>query len=78
MADFAVWGTATEKALGWEPGAFIRAYTGNQEEANGVLLSNEPLAGDVQRLLEHRGMGAKKKQEWSGTATELPAPWVAS
>jgi hypothetical protein len=64
MADFAVWVAAAEEALGWEQGAFMRAYAGNRSEANEMALANDPVAGAVGRLLDRR-------EEWSGTATEM-------
>ena len=67
MADFAIWGTAVERALGWEPGAFIRAYTGNREEANEALLDNEPVVEAIQKLLKDYDT----RDGWSGTATML-------
>src|SRR5262249_48386394 len=33
MADFAVWATAAETALGWERGSFLKAYSGNRAES---------------------------------------------
>jgi hypothetical protein len=64
MADFAVWATAAESALGWEAGAFIAAYTGNREEATQTALEADPAAGAVRTFMQERN-------EWIGTATEL-------
>jgi hypothetical protein len=64
MADFAVWATAAEGSLGWEPGDFIKAYAGNRDEANETALEADPVAGAIRDFL-------KDKNEWSGTATEL-------
>jgi hypothetical protein len=44
MADFAVWATAAEESLGWEPGAFMDAYTGNRKEATESVLEADPVA----------------------------------
>jgi hypothetical protein len=63
MADFAVWVTAAEPALGWEPGTFMRAYSGNREAANELALDASPVPAPV-RVLVDRG-------PWTGTATEL-------
>src|SRR5215213_1019533 len=38
MADFAEWIVAAEPALPWEPGVFLMAYAGNQEDANDLTL----------------------------------------
>ena len=64
MADFALWGTAAENALGWEEGAFMDAYTGNRKEATESALDADPVAVAVRALMQDR-------DEWSGTAGEL-------
>ena len=64
MADFAVWATAAEGALGWEPGSFLRAYAGNREEATETALEADPVVDAVLKLL-------KDEEEWVGTAAEL-------
>ena len=64
MADFALWATAAEDALGWERGSFIEAYTGSREDINEVALESDPVAGAVRRLMEHL-------DEWVGSPTEL-------
>jgi hypothetical protein len=64
MPDFAVWVVAAEEALGWERGAFMRAYSGNRTEANEIALANDPVAEAVQRLVD-------RHSEWSGTSTEM-------
>ncbi len=40
MADFALWITAAEPALGWKPGAFLTAYTENRGQANEIALES--------------------------------------
>ena len=67
MADFAVWATAAEVALGWESGAFMVAYTGNRQAAADTALDADPVAGAVLELMQDR-------DEWAGNATEL---WTA-
>lgn len=62
MADFAVWITAAETALGWKPGDFMDAYTGNREAANELTLEASPIAPFVQKLA---------KIGFTGTASEL-------
>jgi len=64
MADFALWATAAEEALGWAPGSFLRAYTGNREEATETALDADPVGIAVRTFMEVR-------KEWSGTAGEL-------
>jgi hypothetical protein len=67
MADFAVWVTAAEGALGWEPGRFMAAYTGNRRAATDTALDADPVAGVVLEFMAER-------DEWAGSATEL---WTA-
>lgn len=67
MADFAVWSTAAETALGWDPGAFMAAYVGNRKEAADSALDADPIAGAVLEFMAER-------DEWAGSATEL---WTA-
>jgi hypothetical protein len=64
MADFAVWATAAESALGWEPGAFMEAYAGNRAEATESALEADPVAIAVRQFMEDQ-------DEWTGTAGEL-------
>jgi hypothetical protein len=62
MADFALWVTAAESKLGWKPGFFIEAYTGNREAANELTLEASPIAPIVRKLA---------KIGFTGTASEL-------
>jgi len=64
MADFAVWATAAESSLGWEPGSFMEAYAGNRAEATESALETDPVALAVREFMEDR-------DEWTGTAGEL-------
>jgi len=64
MADFALWTTAAERALGWESGAVVKAYTNNRAAANTVTLEASPTAEAVLELLGH-------SDPWTGTAAEL-------
>ncbi len=66
MADFAIWVTAAEGTLGWEPGAFMNAYAGNRSVATELALDDDPVAVAVLKLVE-------EEDEWSGTSTELLA-----
>jgi hypothetical protein len=64
MADFALWVTAAEPALGLEDGEFMRAYTRNREGANDLAIESHPVAKAIVAMMDTRG-------EWEGTATEL-------
>jgi hypothetical protein len=65
MADFALWATAAESALGWERGSFLEAYTGNRAEANDLALDSSPIAPLLRDLAEGNG--------FEGTCAELLA-----
>jgi hypothetical protein len=64
MADFAVWVTAAEPALGWAPGAFLTAYRGNQRDANELALEASPIVVPLRKLME-------QETAWEGTAGDL-------
>lgn len=63
MADFALFGVAVERALGWSPGKFINAYEANRGGANSSALEASPVALAVQSLVQDH--------MFEGTATEL-------
>ena len=65
MADFALWGTASEFSLGWEDGAFMRAYTENRKGSVAASIEADSIAEAVQSLAEQR--------DFEGTATGLLA-----
>jgi hypothetical protein len=66
MADFAVWATAAEPALGWDKGAFMAAYEANRSVANEQVLEASPLTGPIRQLLD-----AEPSHRWEGTAASL-------
>ncbi len=63
MADFALWVTAAEPALGWTAGSFMQAYSGNRTSANDLALDASPLSSAIRSLAS--------ENSWEGTATEL-------
>jgi hypothetical protein len=65
MADFALWATAAEPALGLKPGSFMEAYTSNRSSANELTLDVSPIVAPLRELLECA--------DWMGTATSLLA-----
>jgi hypothetical protein len=67
MADFALWVTAAEPALGWKPGAFLQAY--NENRAQGTLLSLE--SSHIAPLL--LALVNEANPRWEGTLKELLA-----
>lgn len=68
LADFALWATACEKPLGWQPGAFTGAYQGAQDDLIRDALDAEPVAVALLKLPEH---GDGLTVEWTLTASEL-------
>jgi hypothetical protein len=63
LADFATWITAAEPSLGWDHGAFLKAFVSNRHQANAVALEASLLAGPILKLIE--------SGVWSGTAEQL-------
>lgn len=66
MADFALWVSAAEHALGWEPGTFLTVYSENRQFADAIARDADPVADALLAFLS----GGKN---WAGTATELLA-----
>ncbi len=64
MADFALWSTAAEPALGMRPGEFMSAYAGNRAAGNELAIEASP-AGKP--LIDF----CATTPFWTGTATEL-------
>jgi hypothetical protein len=64
MADFAIWSTAAEVGLGFEPGTFERAYSVNRQAANVVALEAMPISPYILQLIENN-------EEWTGTFEAL-------
>jgi len=64
MADFARFGVAVERAVGWSPGTFLATYGANREAAHELTLEASLVAGPIRDFA--RTMGA-----WTGTATDL-------
>ena len=64
MADAAAWIVAAEPALGLEAGSFMEAYRENRAEANALTLEASKVAAELVSFMD-------RKQEWTGTATEL-------
>jgi putative DNA primase/helicase len=65
MADFAAWGIATEKALGWPEDSFINAYRENRGRATGEIVEHSLVA---QALI---GFVRSQKGAWVGRMGEL-------
>ncbi|MER2606597.1 MAG: hypothetical protein ABTQ29_12245 [Siculibacillus sp.] len=67
MADAAVFAEAMARALGWRNGLLIETLNGARAQAAGDLLSGDPIAGRIDKLL------AAKNGVWEGTASDLLA-----
>ena len=66
LADFALWVTAAESALGWETGTFMTAYQANLDMANELSLEAAPIVPVLRTFLDRQAAG-----RWEGTATAL-------
>ena len=64
MADYAMWGEAVGRGLGWPAGTFLSAYGDNNRDATETALEGS-LVG--QAILEF----AAAVRQWEGTPTDL-------
>jgi len=64
MADFAKWGEAVARALGYEPNAFLKAYEKILGEQTLAVLEVNPVGMAIIKFMENR-------ESWRGTPTEL-------
>ncbi len=53
MADFAHWGEAVSRGLGWEAGSFLAQYKANRREACSWALGDCPVAEALRGLLDY-------------------------
>ncbi len=65
MADFAQWGEAVSRGLGWEPGSFLNRYHENRRDACESALDDCEVAHAL------RGMIDCADGPWAGMASEL-------
>ena len=66
MADYAKWGEAVGRGLGWEPGTFLSGYNDNRMEATLTDLLDSHLGNALLKV-------ASQIPVWSGTPAELHA-----
>ncbi len=66
MADFAVWATAAESGLGWEPGTFMQAYEENKEGANELAIDASLVGSTIRDYMIGRGKPCEERgtAEW--------------
>jgi len=67
LADFAVWATAGEVALGLETGEFMVSHAGNRTDANAIVLESSP----VTRYLLNFAKGLGDGDDWEDQASKL-------
>lgn len=67
MADFALWATAAEEALGFQSGAFMSAYSRNRAEAVQETLESDPVSAAIVVLIDSE----KSQGHWTGTSGDL-------
>jgi len=65
MADFAQWGEAVIRGLGWRPGSFLHRYNANRRAACDSALDQCEVAQALRDMME------LAEGPWRGTATEL-------
>jgi hypothetical protein len=70
MADFALWATAAELALGFSNGDFMRAYLGNRAEVIQETLEADPVGAAIVALMDAL-RDAERPGSWDGTCKEL-------
>ncbi|HON36338.1 MAG TPA: hypothetical protein PLY52_08540 [Methanothrix sp.] len=68
MADFCQWVIACEPSLPWKEGEFLKAYSGQAEEAVTALFESDTIASAVYDLALELAQVGKR---FDGTATEL-------
>jgi len=64
MADFAIWGEAVARALGYKPGEFLRAYRKKIGEQTRDVIEENPIGLAILAFMEN-------KLRWEGTPGEL-------
>lgn len=78
MADWAVWVTAAEPALGWRTGALVEAYTRTRQQAVETTLDGDPLAVAIRALARpYEGTAAELLTRLTPT-TRIPRGWPES
>ena len=64
MADFAEWGEAVGRALGWGTATLLNAYNDNRKEATEPILDESPLGPYLLAIAQNR-------MSWSGSPLDL-------
>jgi hypothetical protein len=66
MADYAEWGEAVSRSLGWGAETFLSAYDDNRKGATDPLLERSPVATLLFALAKYGG-----NWSWSATTQKL-------
>lgn len=69
MADFALWATAAESSLGWQPGTFLAAYERNRATGHEAALEASVVGALLKTIADDLPTG----EIWEGTAADLLA-----
>lgn len=81
MADFALWVTASAKALNWPDGSFLQAYSRNREMSDALVLESTAIAPAILALSDFEGTSsdllARLNEEAEERARKLPS-WPKS
>jgi hypothetical protein len=70
MADFAIWGEAIARAMGYKDLDFINAYYDNIGKQNIEAIENHPLGQTVAKFYEEE-IQAKSRMSWEGQPAKL-------
>ena len=69
MADFAIWGEAVARAMGYKPLEFMNAYYGNIGRQNIEVIDAHPLGLAIVKLCSQ--LEDSRQVEWFGSITEF-------
>lgn len=72
MADFARWGTAVERALGWNTGDFLNAYQQDRAAAHEIAIESSPIGPYIPLILavgDFEGTPAELLNKLTGCAS---------
>ena len=70
MADFALWGEAIARAMGYKDLEFIQAYYENIGKQNIEAIENHPLGQAIAKFYEEE-IHDKSKTSWEGQPAKL-------
>jgi hypothetical protein len=71
MADFAQWGEAVARGLGFEPDRFLAVYDENVDNAKKVLVDDSPIARAYMEYMSAQYPSPTPANKWQGTTFEL-------